>query len=244
MPRPKYKEEDFPPPGTVFVARVADGRFAAGRVLQRAFTGGAQAALVGATPWIGTDVPSLELPVLRETLILTHHNWKGKPELFWTWDLMPSDFRIIGQIELSEADRIASSDAYTSWQSIPLQALTQWRWDHDREALLRDEADAAARLAELNRKRAAVREEYLRTLTLDALAGRPWFAAWEDSDAPLPISESRSILVRLIGDLEHGQVGCLQHIARRPPREGVLRRARPVVDNRPVGARAGVPIGG
>lgn len=170
VPRPKYKEEDFPPPGTVFVAPVADGRLAAGRVLQRAFTGGAQAALVAATPWIGTDIPPLESSVLRETLILTHHSWKSKPEIFWTWDLMPEDFRIVGQIELPESDRTAPSASFTGWQAVPLQALMQWRWDHDREALLRDEADEAARLAELNRKRAAVREEYLRTLMLDALA--------------------------------------------------------------------------
>jgi hypothetical protein len=202
VPRPKYKEEDFPPAGTVFVAPTSDGRLAAGRVLRRAFEGGAQAALIAATPWIGAAPPPLESSVLRETLILTHHNWTGKPELFWTWDLMPDDFQIIGQIELSESDRTASSGSYTSWGSVSLQALMQWRWDHDREALLRDEADAAARLAELNRKRAEVRAEYLRTLTLDALAGQLWFASWEESEAKPPIAESRSVLVRLIHDLQ------------------------------------------
>ena len=132
--RPKYREEEFPPPGTVFVARTDDGRLAAGRVLRREFTGGAQAALIAATPWIGDKPPSLNLPALRETLILTHHNWKNEPRIFWVSDLIPSSFTILGQIDLPEEDEAASSSSFTGWQSVPIHALKQWRWDHDRGA--------------------------------------------------------------------------------------------------------------
>src|SRR5687768_1791058 len=84
-PRPKYNEEDFPAPGTVFVAPMDDGRFSSGRVLRRQFQGGAQAALITASPWIGSEPPPLDLPELKETLVLSHHNWKDRREFVWVW---------------------------------------------------------------------------------------------------------------------------------------------------------------
>lgn len=188
-------------PGTVFVAPTRDGRLSAGRVLRREFHGGAQAALIAATPWLGNELPPLDLPALRQTLILNHHKWKDERELFWVDDLMPPDFLIVGQIELSPDDLAASSYHSTGWQSVPIQALKQWRWDHDREALLRDEALEAANQAETNRQRAEVRAEYLRTLTLDSLVDRTWFPAWETVDSNLPIHECRLLIANLVNEL-------------------------------------------
>lgn len=188
-------------PGTVFLAPTSDGRLSAGRVLRRAFEGGAQAALIAVTPWIGNELPSLDLPMLRETLILNHHKWKNAPQRVWVWDMMPESFKILGQIELSAEDMAASSNAFTGWQNVPLQSLLQWRWDHDREALLRDEALEAANQAETNRQRAATRAEYLRTLTLDSLVDRAWFSAWETVDSNLPIREVRLLIANLVDQL-------------------------------------------
>lgn len=199
--RPKFREQDFPPPGTVFAARTRDGRFSAGRVLCRQFHGGAQAALVAGTPWLGDELPSLDLPELRKTLIRSHHNWKNDPEVFWVHDPMPPDFIIVGPIELSPNDLAATSYVFTGWQSVPIQALTQWRWDHDRESLLQDEARQAAEQAEAQRQLNAARAELMRTLTLDSLVDRPWFATWEETDANLPLHECRSLIAKLVNDL-------------------------------------------
>lgn len=199
--RPRYREQDFPQPGTVFAAPTSDGRFSAGRVLRQQFHGGAQGALIAASPWLGMKLPTQELPALRETLILRHHKWKGDPTVFWVHDLMPPDFIIVVQIELSPEDLAASSYTFTGWQSVPHHAQTQWRWDHDREALLRDEAQLAADLAETQRKRAAAHAELMRTLTLDSLLDRRWFASWEDFDSILPLHECRSIIDKLVTEL-------------------------------------------
>lgn len=172
-----------------------------GRVLRREFHGGAQGALIAASPWLGAEVPPLTLGEIRETLHLNHHKWKNEPEVFWVHDPMPGDFHIIGQIELSPEDLAASSDTYGGWHSVPLQALLQWRWDHDREALLRDEARHAAELAESQRRRAAARAEFLRTLTLDGLVDRTWFESWEDADSRVPLQACRSLIVNLVNDL-------------------------------------------
>ena len=59
--RRTYRQQDFPPPGTVFAAPTSDGRFSAGRVLCRQFHGGAQAALIAGTPWLGDQIAVPEL---------------------------------------------------------------------------------------------------------------------------------------------------------------------------------------
>lgn len=199
--RPKYHEQDFPPAGTVFAAPTGDGRFAAGRVLRREFHGGAQAALIAGCSWLGNEMPRLDLPALRETLILSHHKWRNSPNLFWASDLMPPDFTIVGLIELSPSDLSVSSDSYTGWQSVPLHALTQWRWDYDREALLQDEARQAAEKAEAQRQRAATQAELIKSLTLDSLLDRAWFATWEDAESNLPLDKCRSLMEKLVQEL-------------------------------------------
>ena len=199
--RPKYREQDFPPAGTVFVAPTGDGRYAAGRVLRREFHGGAQAALIAGCSWLGNEVPQLDSPELRETLILSHHNWQSVPNVFWTFHLMPPDFIIVGQIELSPSDLAASSDGYTGWQSV-LHSLAQWRWDFDREALLQDEARQAAEKAEAQRQRAVTRAELMKSLTLSSLLDRAWFATWGNVDSDLPLHECRASMKKLVQELQ------------------------------------------
>ncbi len=150
-----------------------------------------QQSLIALTP--------IDLKELREPLVLTHHNWKGKPELFWAHDSMPAEFTVIGRIEPSEQDVAIECYTFTGWHSVPFQALTQWRWDHDREALLREEEAAAAAEAERRQKVAAARAEFMRTLTLDSLAARQWLPAWEQAAERL--ASVRAILSQLVEDL-------------------------------------------
>ncbi|MGE3778196.1 MAG: hypothetical protein AB7F89_13495 [Pirellulaceae bacterium] len=194
-------EEDFPEAGTVFVAPTGDGRLAAGRVLRRQFEGGAFGALVAASRWIGREVPPLDLVELRETLVLTHHRWQATPEIFWAHSPMPADFTAIGRIELPPEDREASSFTFGGWHSVPLQALLQWRWDHDREALLREEAANAVAEAQRRQKAAAARAMLLRSLTLDSLAERKWLADWDSPSPGSPVAESRALLAQLVREL-------------------------------------------
>ena len=199
--RVKYREDDFPVPGTVFVAPTRDGRLSAGRVLRREFHGGAQGALIAASPWLGDELPSLDLPALKETLVLNHHSWKNRREIIWVHDVMPSDFIIVGEIELSPDDLAASSDSFTGWQGVPIQALLQWRWDHDREALLKDEARQKAEQAETQRQCAAAHAELMKSLTLESLTDRTWFASWEDVNDNVPLVECRALMAKLVTEL-------------------------------------------
>lgn len=113
---------------------------------------------------------------------------------------MPGDFSVVGHLELSADDVATSSDTFGGWPSVPLQALLQWRWDHDREALLRDEARRDAELAESRRQRAAARAEFMRTLTLESLADRTWFESWDELESDL-LDECRTLVANLVNQL-------------------------------------------
>lgn len=199
--RVKLTEADFPEPGLVFVAPTADGRMAGGRVLRRQMEGGAVGVLLAVSPWIGATIPSLDCQLLRETLVLTHHNWKGRREIYWVHDRMPLDFKIVGQIPLSDEELAETSNTFGGWQSVPLQVLTQWRWDHDREALLREEAEKKTADKERRQKAAAVRAEYLRTLTLESLAGKEWLESWDGEVSRSPRQAARQLLGKLVEEL-------------------------------------------
>ena len=47
----------------------------------------------------------------------------------------------------------------------------------------------------------AVRAEFMRTLTLDWVVDRTWFASWEDSGSNLPPHECRSLIAKLVNEL-------------------------------------------
>ena len=197
----KFGEDDFPRPGTVFVAPTKDGRLSAGRVLCSEFHGGAHAVLISGSPWIGDKAPPLDLPDLRSILYCNHHNYDSGPLLIWVHDLIPPHFIIIGELELSADELATSSNSYSGWEYIPNQVLMQWRWEHDREALVEEDARLFAEKTEASRQRAAVRAEYMRTLTLDSLAERVWFTTWEDTDIGLPLDECRSLIAKLVQEL-------------------------------------------
>ncbi len=201
--RPKFSEDDLPVPGTVFASPMADGRFCSGRVLRRQTEGGYPSALIATSPWIGNGLPSLDLSELRETLVLNHHGWENVRWHFWVSERMPSNFAILGRIEVSDEEFSADSNSYANWNAVALQVLAQWRWDNDREALLREEALKTAADAESRRRAAETRAKYLKELTLDTLVGRTWFANWEqDSDeAPRHLEAARAVISTLIEEL-------------------------------------------
>lgn len=199
--KPQYQASDFPEPGSVVLAPLGDGRWGAGVVLRNEIFTGSQAVLVRVCDWIGDQPPALDSPKLRSTLILNHHSFKDSPEIFWTRHLLPEGYLVHGQIELTESDLATESTASTGWQSISIQVLQQWRWETDREALLREEAEAAARFAETRRVQAAKRQEMLKTLTLATLASKEWLADWQSHAAGSSVESCRETLSQAVEQL-------------------------------------------
>jgi len=162
---------------------VSDGRFGVCRVLQVVIPEQSRSpqALVALSDWIDHAPPPLAHRSVRKILHLTHHLWSNRPELIWVGQPPPLSFRKIGSVPILKKDVAASSGSYSAWESLPLQLYLQWRWDHDRDALLLEDA-AKKEAEEVKRREAAIRHAHiLATVSLKSLLELPdLFPFWDD----------------------------------------------------------------
>lgn len=202
MKRRKYTAEQLPAVGSVFLVPLADGRYGAVRVLQHNTERPKDVNVYAvASTWIGASATRPDDAELRPSLSLTHHAWKGMPQALWIAEPPPASFLPVAPLAPSLEDEAIVSNAYSGWENFPFHILLQWRWDHDREALLAEEAAQAAQEVEERRQRNERHEEMLRTLTLENVATRTWFESWdEELDGPY-LAAARAILADFIRDL-------------------------------------------
>jgi hypothetical protein len=139
-----FRDEDLPQAGAVFLCRLACGRYGACRVLRQAVLSddphyGETDVLVAATPWVGTAPPTLDDRRLSQILRTDHHHHR-ELQLGWLSRPPPKSFRYLGNIAPSmKEEKLRAAVFLRSWEVLPEQVLLQWRWDHDREALLAEE---------------------------------------------------------------------------------------------------------
>ncbi|MET1077253.1 MAG: hypothetical protein ABWY06_04445 [Pseudomonas sp.] len=194
--RPRYSEEDLPTPGSLYFLPLDDGRVGIARVVSRITAVDpvlstltrpvwTSRVLVVPSSWVGVEAqrPADE-DILRQ-LVLTHHSWCEEPQATWIAEPPPGDFIAAGRLDITEQDALIEGEDYGDWASLCLQPLLQWRWEHDRDNLLREENEEELRIEESARLHSERQAEILRTLTLDSLATRPWFEHWDDAwEAP------------------------------------------------------------
>jgi hypothetical protein len=183
--------------GDAFLMPLPDGRFGFCHVFYVPVKGDNPLLrghiMVETSAWTGTEPPDLNDLRLREVHVNTHHN--SGPNV---WRVMvrgpaPESFKRLGTIE-PNATKQQVIAVWTSWESLAREVFTQWRWDHDREALLREEQAAIeekkvdeARLAEQERKR-------LDQLTLPSLLKKRRFARWKGYSPDKGIAGCRTAL--------------------------------------------------
>lgn len=189
----------LPEVGQVFAFPLADGRFGTCRVLRsmtekEAKEYGAKCVLVACSTWIGDSIPSTPTEQMRETLHLTHHSWKGKPELFWVSSAVPAKYVLIGTLEPTDKESRLKCHTSGGWESCAIQVLAQWLWDHEREEVLKRDAEVQAALA----AKQAANEEALKNsrkaVTLSMLAKYKFFEDWDDYPPAKAIRASRKIM--------------------------------------------------
>src|SRR6266403_5847536 len=176
--RKRYQECDFPGAGTVYLMPLADGRVGVCRVLRVGSDFGSPAALVAASPWIGSEAPNLASREIRKTLMLTHHKWTRHSEVVWISEPPPASFRQLGRIKLPKKDFETDSGTFAAWTSLPMQVLAQWRWDNDREAVLAEDIERERKAAREQTRRGKERKQYLAKVTLAELAEKELFPRW------------------------------------------------------------------
>ena len=185
--------------GAAFAMPLPDGRFGVCRVLRNATADeakewGAGSVLVAGSVWIGDTVPEATDPALRPILRLTHHAWKGGEEVLWVSDPLPEDFLPLGVIEPTADERERECCMMGGWASPRIQAFAQWRWDHEREAVLAEDAARDVAALEAQRQHAEEQEAHLASLTLEQLQGHVFFPHWKTYPSKKATRKSRQIM--------------------------------------------------
>lgn len=194
----RKKNVVLPTAGEVFACPLKDGRFGVCRVLRTSTDKeskefGAASVLVAGSPWIGNELPQEPLEAMRAVLVLTHHAWKGQPHVHWVNDAVPENFVPIGVLEPTSKEQQMKCNSHGGWQGTPLQVLLQWRWDHDRDNLLAEEAKSQVPVKKPNLPTETTRKQP-KIPTLRELQKMKFFESW-DGDQPVKvIRASRKIM--------------------------------------------------
>ena len=204
MPRRrKYSMKDLPDPGAVFAMPLADGRVGICRVLQKKLAErNTPYILIAASDWIGKEPPSLADSSIRRLLRLTHHNQSEEPAILWVAEPPPSEFRLLGCIDVIAEDLKVASESYSGWLWFSYQSLSQWRWEHDRESVLVE--DAAKKILETEKRMEAAqrRASYLSTVPLAKLLAKDLFPSWKNYPRKKAKVGCQNIIRKFISALE------------------------------------------
>jgi hypothetical protein len=203
--RTKSAKVPLPQPGAVFLMPLGDGLFGVCRVL-RANTEkerqghGCPCILVAGSPWTGPEAPDLSDPQLRKVQKLTHHAWKNDLNLCWVSEPPPDSFQRLGTIKPSAADKRRQCSAFGGW-AFAYQVLMEWRWQHERDAVLREDAAYAERQAREFEEAERRRREALGALTLEGLRKKRRFLQWKGYAPDKAITACRTIFRETIDAL-------------------------------------------
>lgn len=187
--------------GDVYLVEIEPGTFGVRRVLQERRSGRARDCLLATSTWFGKKPPRLDDPRVREILCLTHHSWKGDRELMWVMGSPPDRYQLLGNIPPTAGEKKLKSVCYGHWD-VPLhQVLLQWRWDHDRKRLLRDEAREQKELEQRLEAQRQAQIKALKKTSLQDLRKKKFFPRWKNFAMPVAIRESRRIFRETIDAL-------------------------------------------
>ncbi|QDT44539.1 hypothetical protein Pan241w_46510 [Gimesia alba] len=199
----RKKKVVFPAAGEAFAFQLDDGRYSVCRVLSdgvNQIDTKVEAVLIACSTWIGSEVPSADNPELRPILKLTHHAWNNRAEMGWVTEAVPDSFIPIGTIEPTDEEAAIHCTGYTSWESMRIQSLKQWRWDHDREAVLAEDAIKEQEEAEQSAQDENEHQGYLEQVKLQDLAKHTFFPHWEHVPKKT-LEASRKIMLDAINEL-------------------------------------------
>ncbi|MBM3966581.1 MAG: hypothetical protein FJ308_16180 [Planctomycetes bacterium] len=198
----RSKKKSLPEAGAAFVYRLADGRYGVCRVLRQSHGNdrwlGGLAVLVATSAWIGKKSPAPTDPALRPILHVTRHNPKGVIELTWINDPVPRGFKTLGVIPPTNEERKMKCSALSGWETCPIMLLGQWRWENDRKALLADEALEAKKEAEALAARFNEIDRTRKSITLEQLSRRRFFANWKHMPPKEAIRASRETMKKAV----------------------------------------------
>jgi hypothetical protein len=134
--------------GDVFTAKLPDNRYIAVRVLRKL----GKSSLVATSPYLGHQCPSINEPLLRDTVVQKRFFYKSEPAMKWLDGTPPKNFEFLGNIPPTKTERTTECNVYGGkWDDGSGQeAFLEWRWLHDRSAF---EEEVRQRREDLQRRR-------------------------------------------------------------------------------------------
>lgn len=216
---PTKKKPQLPSAGDAFAFPIGDGRYSVCRVLldlnsKQSKRMGVNSILIACSAWIGAKVPRPNMVALRAILRLNHHAWKNVANAVWVDEEPHADLIPIGVIEPSARDKRIRCYTFGSWHSVTIQPLLQWRWDHDRAAVLAEDESAARAAMQQNETARQDRQDYLNKVTLEDLRRHVFFRRWKTFPPASYIKASREIM--------SGAVAALLKLGRGAPKKARL----------------------
>jgi hypothetical protein len=199
----RTRKPSLPPEGAAFAVPLEDGRYSACRVIlgpdhDRPDDQGS--VLVATSAWIGDGIPEAKDPALRPILLKTR--FREELSLHWMDEPPPKSFVPIGTIKPTAKERRLPCCSSCVWEGLATDAILQWRWMNDREALL---AELAERKAESQRKAEAANRERaaaLKRLTLNDFARHTFFPRWPGEVPTAQLRQSRRIMKQTVQSLK------------------------------------------
>jgi hypothetical protein len=203
QPRPA-----LPAVGDAFAVPLPNGLWGGCRVIRVGDDGrvtgrpNAISVQVGALAWLAAVPPTGAEPGIAKLLFVNHHNER---HLALTWvagrDPIPESFVPIAAIPPLPEDLTRFVGSGTSWARVAIEIEAQWRWNHDRDAVLREDAERLDRLAAADRAALAVRRHQVDAMTLAALRRQQPFARWKGDRPAAAITAAHRIFRSTIDQL-------------------------------------------
>jgi hypothetical protein len=127
--------------GDVFVTNVGGGMRGALRVLQGPKSPfGSKAWLVATCAYAGKEDPAIDDARLREVLVQNRFFYRNQPAIIWLGGKPPASLKRIGTIAPTQAESTMVCNMLGSWkEKSGNEAYLEWRWEHDRAALIAEQ---------------------------------------------------------------------------------------------------------
>lgn len=206
----RAKPLPLPPVGAAYGVPLANGLWGGCRVIR---SGGnpdwpgkfdPSAVLIGLLAHVGPTPPTGREPGVATLMRLTRGKNDGDA-MIWTFvsrrQPIPSTFVPIAAIPPTPEEATRTVLGLSGWPWIAGTILRQWRWDHDRDAVLREEAEGRVRAAEIEKVAAAERKRKLDVLTLTSLRAERPFAGWRGTHSAKLVAAARATFRTMIDGL-------------------------------------------
>jgi hypothetical protein len=188
----------LPAVGDAFAVPLSNGMWGGCRVIRVGDPGqlgkaDPRSVQVGALAWTGTEPPTGNEPDIERLLFLDHHAQWGLA-IVWVsghYGPMPSTWVPIATVPPLAEDLSRSVNSWAAWDYISIQIECQWRWHHDREAVLAEDEVKRKRLEASDAERMDARRRKLATLTLRQIRNERPFTHWRRLWPGIVVTESR-----------------------------------------------------